>query len=51
MSGFFWPDQVDRIERLRVAADLKLTDEWMADFPDDERRKILFGNVERLCHL
>ncbi|MEE8165167.1 MAG: amidohydrolase family protein [Myxococcota bacterium] len=26
----------------------KLTDEWMADFPDEERRKILFENAEQL---
>ena len=26
----------------------KLTDEWMADFNDEERNKILFGNAERL---
>ncbi len=29
----------------------KLTDEWTADFPEDERRKILFENAERLYHL
>jgi len=29
----------------------KLTDEWMADFPEDERRMILFENAERLYDL
>jgi predicted TIM-barrel fold metal-dependent hydrolase len=29
----------------------KLTDEWMAGFPEDERRKILFENAERLYNL
>ena len=29
----------------------KLTDEWTADFPEDERRKILFENAERLYGL
>ena len=29
----------------------KLTDEWMADFPEEERRKILYGNAERLYGL
>ena len=29
----------------------KLTDEWMAGIPEDERRKILFENAQRLYHL
>ena len=29
----------------------KLTDEWMNDFPEEERRKILFENAERLYGL
>jgi predicted TIM-barrel fold metal-dependent hydrolase len=29
----------------------KLTDEWTSDFPEDERRKILYGNAERLYNL
>ena len=29
----------------------KLTDEWMVDIPEDERRKILFENAEQLYHL
>ena len=29
----------------------KLTDEWMGEFPEDERRKILFENAERLYDL
>jgi len=29
----------------------KLTDDWMRDFPDEERRKILYGNAARLYHL
>jgi predicted TIM-barrel fold metal-dependent hydrolase len=28
-----------------------LTDEWMSDFPDEDRRKILFENAERLYRL
>ena len=29
----------------------KLTDEWMTSFPEDERRKILFENAQRLYNL
>ena len=29
----------------------KLTDGWMEDFPEDERRKILFENAQQLYHL
>jgi len=29
----------------------KLTDEWMNDFPEEERNQILFGNAERLYNL
>jgi predicted TIM-barrel fold metal-dependent hydrolase len=29
----------------------KLTEEWTSDFPEEERRKILFGNAERLYDL
>lgn len=29
----------------------KLTDEWTSGFPEEERRKILHGNAERLYHL
>jgi len=29
----------------------KLTDEWTSDFPEEERRKILAGNAERLYNL
>jgi predicted TIM-barrel fold metal-dependent hydrolase len=29
----------------------ELTEEWMRDFPEDDRRKILSGNAARLYHL
>jgi predicted TIM-barrel fold metal-dependent hydrolase len=29
----------------------KLTEEWMSDFPEEERRKILYENAARLYHL
>ena len=29
----------------------KLTEEWMRDFPEEERRKILYDNAARLYHL
>ena len=29
----------------------KLTSEWASDFPEEDRRKILFGNAQRLYHL
>ncbi len=29
----------------------QLTDEWMTEFPEDERRNILFANAERLYNL
>ena len=39
------------LEEWGVADSKALTDEWMADFPEDDRRKILNANAERLYDL